>query len=90
MSAGLSDYNKKNIKFIPYNDISLSEKIIKKFKKDINCIVVEPIQGCLPMEGAREYLRFLKTISKKYKIPLIFDELITGLRTDGKYITRLF
>ena len=64
LSAGLSDYNRKNIKFIPYNDIDLSEKIIRKHKKDINCIVVEPIQGCLPMEEAREYLKFLRKISQ--------------------------
>ncbi len=90
LSAGLSDYNRKNIKFIPYNDIDLSEKIIRKHKKDINCIVVEPIQGCLPMEEAREYLKFLRKISKMYKIPLIFDELITGLRTDGSTLQDYF
>ncbi len=83
LSAGLSDYNKKNIKFIPYNDINLSEKIIRRFKKNISCIVVEPIQGCLPMEEAKSYLKFLRRISKRFKIPLIFDELITGLRTEG-------
>ena len=53
------------IEFIPYNDIQLSKKILDKNKKKIMCILIEPIQACLPSENYQKYLRFLYTYSKK-------------------------
>ena len=43
------------------------------------CIIIEPIQGCLPIE-AKKYLQFLSDYCKKNNLTLIFDEMITGLR----------
>ena len=80
-SDGLSNFYKKNLKIIPYNDIEKSKKILNKIKSKISAIIIEPIQACLPMEGAVEYLKFLEKFSKKNKIILIFDEMITGVRT---------
>lgn len=82
LSDGLTKYSKENIKFIPYNDAIKSKKILDKNLKEIACIIIEPIQGCLPIE-AIEYLKFLDNYSKKNKIILIFDEIITGLRING-------
>ena len=90
ISDGLLDTHKKNLKFIPYNDIKKSKEIITKYKKKASCIIVEPIQGSLPTEEAKEYLKFLRVISKKYKILLIFDEIITGLRTDASTLQKYF
>ena len=82
LSSGLDNNFKKNLKFIPYNNIKISEKILNKHKKNIMCIIIEPIQGCLPIE-AKKYLKFLDHYSKKNNITLIFDEMITGLRFNG-------
>ena len=79
LSSGLDINFKKNLKFIPYNNIDESEKDFKKYKKNIMCIIIEPIQGCLPIE-AKKYLQFLSDYSKKNNLTLIFDEMITGLR----------
>ena len=46
------------------------------------CIIIEPIQGCLPIK-AKKYLKFLSKYSKENNITLIFDEMITGLRFNG-------
>ena len=81
ISDGLNENDKKNIKFIDYNDIESSEKILNKFKNKISCIIIEPIQGCLPDPEIKKYLKFLSVFSKKNKSILIFDEIITGLRT---------
>ena len=80
-SDGLSNFYKKNLKIIPYNDIEKSKKILNKIKSKISAIIIEPIQACLPMESALEYLKFLEKFSKKNNIILIFDEMITGVRT---------
>ena len=82
LSAGLDKALEKNLKFIPYNDIENSKKILHKYRRKIMCIIIEPIQGCLPL-SAKRYLKFLSTYSKKNNIILIFDEMITGLRYNG-------
>ena len=82
LSDGLSYEDKKNIKFIPYNNIEMSKKILHKYKKKISCIIVEPIQGCLPSYDSKKYLKFLRNFSKNNKSILVFDEMITGLRVD--------
>ena len=45
LSEGLEHQSKKNVKFIPYNNIELSEKILKKYQKKIMCVILEPVQG---------------------------------------------
>ena len=90
LSGGILKTHKKNLRFLPYNDIKKSKKIIMKYRNKVSCIVVEPIQGCLPMEEAKDYLKFLREISKKNNILLIFDELITGLRTNGSTLQNYF
>ena len=84
MSDGISNDQKKNLIFIPYNNIPLSKKILDKNKKDISCIFIEPIQGCLPNVKIKKYLKFIAKYCKEKKIILIFDEMITGLRTNCK------
>ena len=83
LSDGLPKYTKKNIKFIPYGDIKKTEKILNKYKKNINCILIEPIQGSLPTIKNIKYIKFLENFSKKNKIIFFLDEMITGLRVNG-------
>ena len=85
LSDGLEKQTKKNIRFIPYNDIERSKKILKKYENKIMCVIIEPVQGCLPIL-ATNYLKFLSDYCKKKKIILIFDEIITGLRYEGSSI----
>ena len=74
------NYNSNNLKFIEYNNFYHSKKILNKYKNKINCIIIEPIQGCLPDEISIRYIKFLYDYAKKNKIIIIFDEMITGLR----------
>ena len=66
LSNGLDKQTKKNIRFIPYNNIERSKKILKKFENKIMCIIIEPVQGCLPIL-AKNYLKFLSDYCKKKK-----------------------
>ncbi len=90
LSSGLKTEEKKNLIFIPYKDILKSKQILKKNKKKINSVVIEPIQGSLPNSDVNEYLQFLKLYCKKNNINLIFDEMITGLRSDLSTIQELY
>ena len=82
LSDGLSKNDKKKIIFIPYNDIEVSKKILNKNKNKINSIIIEPIQACLPLNNSKSYLKFLQNFCIKNNSALIFDEIITGVRSD--------
>tara|TARA_B100001123_G_C15327960_1_gene1030209 strand:- start:250 stop:1476 length:1227 start_codon:yes stop_codon:yes gene_type:complete len=83
LSAGLSYDDQKKIIFIPYNDIEKSKNILTKYKNNINCIIVEPVMAALPITDAKNYLIFLERFCKQNNSLLIFDEMITGFRTEG-------
>ena len=63
MSDGLPSNEKRNIIFIPYNDIKNSKKILDLNKSKINCIIIEPIQAALPLKNNKNYLKFLENYS---------------------------
>ena len=82
LSDGVSNNDKKKIIFIPYNNIEASRKILNKNKNKINSIIIEPIQACLPLNNSKGYLKFLRNFCNKNNSTLIFDEIITGIRSD--------
>lgn len=90
LSDGIDDVQKKNLIFIPTNNILLSKKILNKNLKKIGCIIVEPIQGCLPNINSRSYLKFIEKYCKRNNIILIFDEMITGLRSNMSTAQKFF
>ena len=82
ISSGLKKSEGKNLKFIPSNEIKNSKKILDKYKNNINSLIIEPVMGSLPVDNCKKYLKFLENYCKKNKIILIFDEIITGIRSD--------
>lgn len=65
----------------PYNNIDKVTQIIRAKHKEIACVIVEPVSAnmgvVLPNEG---FLSGLRELTAKYRIHLIFDEVITGFR----------
>ncbi|MDC0875807.1 aminotransferase class III-fold pyridoxal phosphate-dependent enzyme, partial [Candidatus Pelagibacter sp.] len=82
LSSGLEKKIEDKIIYAPYNDFQKTKKIINKHKKETCCVIIEPIQGCLPSNENTNYLSLLSNFCKKKNIILILDEIITGLRTD--------
>lgn len=88
LSKGVDENHKKNIIFIPYNDIDNSIKIIKKNIKKISCLIIEPITASLPSEESIKYLKKILEFCKRKKIIVIFDEIITGFRSQEWSVQR--
>jgi len=80
-SAGVPKDFIKHTLVLPYNDIEKVKETVKKHQKALAAIIVEPVEAncgvVLPKEG---FLQSLRKITDKYKIVLIFDEVITGFR----------
>jgi glutamate-1-semialdehyde 2,1-aminomutase len=66
---------------LPFNDIETAISAVDIHKDDLACIIVEPVAGnmgvVLPRKG---FLETLRDITRRHKILLIFDEVITGFR----------
>jgi glutamate-1-semialdehyde 2,1-aminomutase len=80
-SAGVAKNNAKDTVLAPYNNFKAIEKAIKKNRKEIAAVIIEPIAGnmgvALPLPG---HLEKLRKLTRKYGVLLIFDEVITGFR----------
>ena len=90
LSDGLTAETQKNTIYIPYNNIDYSKKILDQNKNSISCIFIEPIQGCLPNNNQKKYLKFLEKYCKDNNIFLVFDEMITGVRTNLESAQKFF
>jgi glutamate-1-semialdehyde 2,1-aminomutase len=80
-SAGVTKANAKDTIVVPFNDISLLEKSLKKGHKNIAGIILEPVPcnyGLIPPK--ENFLKDVRDLCDKYNVLLIFDEVITGLR----------
>jgi glutamate-1-semialdehyde 2,1-aminomutase len=67
---------------IPFNDVDVLERTIRRYRDDLAAIILEPIaynQGCIPAE--REYLQTMRRLATENGIVLIFDEVLSGFRT---------
>lgn len=91
-TEGLPAEVAKNVIVVPFNDAEALETAIKKHKNDIAALITEPIlhgsATCIPPK--REFLKFLREITIKYDVMLIFDEVVTGFRHDLGGAQKLF
>lgn len=77
--GGLSEIS-KNTLVVQYNNSKELEQVLKK-NKDVAGVIVEPIlanMGLILPE--KNFLSEIRKITKKYNVPLIFDEVVTGFR----------
>jgi glutamate-1-semialdehyde 2,1-aminomutase len=80
-TKGLPAGSRDEFMILPWNDLSLVEKLLSKHANEIAAIITEPIMcnnGCIvPVDG---FLEGLRNLCDRYNITLIFDEVITGFR----------
>ena len=63
---------------LPFNDIEAAEALLER-QKDIGLLLVEPVMGNMGTIVPRpEYLRALRTLTRRHSVLLGFDEVITG------------
>ena len=80
-SAGVPKGYTDNTLLAKYNDRASVQKLFDEYKDEIACLIVEPCaanMGVVPPE--KDFLKFLREITKKHNTVLIFDEVITGFR----------
>jgi glutamate-1-semialdehyde 2,1-aminomutase len=62
----------------PFNDLAAAAAIIEQHHRGLAAVIVEPLQRALRPEPG--FLDGLRTLTRKYGIVLVFDEIVTGFR----------
>lgn len=80
-SMGQRQAASEDIVILPFNDLTLLEKMIRRHHHEIAAIIMEPIMcNCEVVFPASGYLEGARKLTEDYDILLIFDEIITGFR----------
>jgi len=80
-SPGIPSGFAKETLVAKYNDVMSVSKLFKRHGKNIAALIVEPVcgnMGVIPPE--KNFLSFLRKITRREGTLLIFDEVITGFR----------
>ncbi|MBI4639283.1 MAG: aminotransferase class III-fold pyridoxal phosphate-dependent enzyme, partial [Candidatus Tectomicrobia bacterium] len=77
-SAGVPKSLEREVLIAPFNDLEMTSEIIQKHQDELGGVIVEPLQRIIPPK--KGFLEGLREITRRYEIPLIFDEVVTGFR----------
>ena len=78
LPLGMFPGTERGVVLLPPNDIKACEEIITREKGDLAAILFEPILGVMGFVPlTREFVHFLRDITRKYDIVLICDEVVT-------------
>ncbi len=77
-SAGIPAGASDTVLIAPFNDVETTAAIIDANHEDLAAVIVEPFQRSYPPKPG--FLPFLREITSRYGIQLIFDEVVTGFR----------
>ncbi len=64
---------------LPYGDLQVFEDVLAHNRNDFAAIVIEPVGG---LGGSAEFLKGLRSLTERYGVVLVFDEIVTGFRLD--------
>ena len=79
-SNGITEGVVKDTITLPFGDFEKLKETLES-EKDIACMIIEPIPANMGLiETKKEYLEKIREITKKEKVVLIFDEVISGFR----------
>ena len=82
-SQGIPTAHIQDTLSLPFNDSVTLSNTIERHHKDIACVILEPVAGNMGVIKPHEaFLKTLRALTKKYQIILIFDEVMSGFRTN--------
>jgi glutamate-1-semialdehyde 2,1-aminomutase len=77
-SAGIPHAIEGEVLVAPYNDLATAEALITAHHQELAAVIIEPYQRVIvPAPG---FLAGLREVTRRFEVPLIFDEIVTGFR----------
>src|SRR5208283_2273278 len=82
-SQGIPSTHIQDTLSLPFNDTQTLANTIERHHADIACVILEPVAGNMGVINPRkDFLKNLRALTKKYNIVLIFDEVMSGFRSN--------
>ena len=76
--AGIPKGAVDSVLIAPFNDLATTEDVLARHAQEIAAVIVEPLQRAIrPQPG---FLHGVRELTARHRIPLIFDEVVTGFR----------
>ena len=79
MASGVAQHIADDVLVLPYGEDRTLE-LIREQLGELAAVLVEPIQSRRPSLQPKAFLQALREMTRTAKVPLIFDEIITGFR----------
>ena len=77
-SAGIPHAVGEDVLIAPFNDLATTEALIAAHYNELAAVIMEPYQRVtVPLPG---FLAGVRAATKRYDVPLVFDEIVTGFR----------
>jgi glutamate-1-semialdehyde 2,1-aminomutase len=68
---------------LPFNDTQALADTIQRHHAQIACVILEPVAGNMGViNPKKDFLKACRALTKKYNIVLIFDEVMSGFRSN--------
>jgi glutamate-1-semialdehyde 2,1-aminomutase len=82
-SQGIPSAHVQDTLSLPFNDTQHLTNAIERHHEEIACVILEPVAGNMGVINPKnDFLKTLRALTKKYNIVLIFDEVMSGFRTN--------
>src|SRR5208283_1727677 len=82
-SQGIPSAHIQDTLSLPFNDTQTLANTIERHHADIACVILEPVAGNMGVINPnKDFLKSLRSLTKKYNIVLIFDEVMSGFRAN--------
>ncbi|MCY1031324.1 amino acid adenylation domain-containing protein [Corallococcus sp. BB11-1] len=79
MASGVAQHIADDVLVLPYGEDRTLE-LIREHLHELAAVLVEPVQSRRPNVQPRAFLHSLRELTREARVPLIFDEIITGFR----------
>ena len=81
-SRGIPQGHIANTVSLPFNNTERLAELLERHKTKVACVIVEPVPGNMGVVvPEKNFLKTLRELTRKFKIVLIFDEVMTGFRS---------
>src|SRR5512132_829368 len=77
-SAGIPHAIQEEVLIAPFNDLAETEAIIAAHHESLAAVIMEPFQRRVVPD--RAFLAGVREVTRRFGVPLIFDEIVTGFR----------
>jgi glutamate-1-semialdehyde 2,1-aminomutase len=78
---GIPEETLANTIVIPWNDVDILEKTVRRYAQELAVVLTEPIMAnCGHIAPKPGYLEAMREITERHDVLLLFDEVITGFR----------